>query len=311
MAARQAHPDLVVYERAGCQHGVVSFGELRRAGLSVAQIKHRIRTGRLVQLHRGVYFAGAGRPGQPALWTAALLTCGERSAITDRSGAQLLGLLPLSMGTLPIDVTVPSSIHRRRGIRVHERPLVDSELTVVDGIRVTTPARTLLDLAATEPRWILERSLREAEAVDPSVAASLAALVKAHRGRRGIRVLRAILGDGMGLARSELELRFRRFLSAHGLDRPRANHRIEVGPRAFEVDFSWPAQRLIVELDGHAFHRGRQAFESDRDRDRVLQAAGWRVVRITWRQLHDEPTLIARDLRQLLGESAPRAKWWP
>jgi very-short-patch-repair endonuclease len=108
------------------------------------------------------------------------------------------------------------------------------------------------------------------------------------------------------LTRSELEERFLAFLDAHDLPRPSVNCAVE----GFEVDFHWPDQRLIVELDGRAAHHTLTAFERDRARDRALQAAGWRVVRITWHQLQYEPTQIAGDLIRLLSmpgsHEAPR-----
>jgi very-short-patch-repair endonuclease len=103
--------------------------------------------------------------------------------------------------------------------------------------------------------------------------------------------------QGLGIIRSELEERFHDFLLRAGLPLPKTNVFIE----GYEVDCVWPEQRLIVELDGHATHAPTHSFESDRARDRRLEAAGWRVIRITWRQLHDEPRFVEADLWRLLG----------
>jgi very-short-patch-repair endonuclease len=105
---------------------------------------------------------------------------------------------------------------------------------------------------------------------------------------------------GARVVRSELEELFQAFLIRAGLPLPQTNQRIE----GFEVDCVWPDQRLIVELDGRAVHDTFHAFEQDRVRDRVLAAAGWHVIRVTWRQLHEEPELLAADLRQLLDQPA-------
>jgi hypothetical protein len=103
------------------------------------------------------------------------------------------------------------------------------------------------------------------------------------------------------LTRSELEDRFLTFLEVHDHPRPEVNAALHLAGRWFEVDFLWREQRLIVELDGHETHRTRAAFERDRERDRLLQAHGWRVVRITWRQLHETPEAVARDLSVILA----------
>jgi very-short-patch-repair endonuclease len=127
-----------------------------------------------------------------------------------------------------------------------------------------------------------------------------------HPRRPGVPRLRAVLASGrVGIVtRSELESRFLALVTAAGLPAPRVNARIPAGGRRFEVDCVWPEPRVAVELDGHAYHSTRAAFERDRARDRLLQAAGWRVIRITWRQLHDEPEAVMADLKRLLS---PRA----
>jgi|1186.fasta_scaffold124432_2 very-short-patch-repair endonuclease len=102
-----------------------------------------------------------------------------------------------------------------------------------------------------------------------------------------------------GLTRRELEKRFREFLAQAGLPRPQFNAYVYVAARWFEIDCLWRRERLGVELDGRATHDTRMAFETDRLRDRVLQVAGWRVVRVTWRALHDAPAAVAADLRAL------------
>ena len=166
---------------------------------------------------------------------------------------------------------------------------------------MTTPHRTLFDLAAVIDRQALERAAERADALRLTEP-SLAALLARHPHRPGATALRAILGREVSATatRSELEDRFLVFLDAHGLPRPLVNNGIEVRGRWMECDCVWPSQRLVVELDGRATHDTTAAFERDRDRDRLLQAAGWRVVRITWRQLIADVDRIAADLRDLL-----------
>jgi hypothetical protein len=131
----------------------------------------------------------------------------------------------------------------------------------------------------------------------------LQTLLERHPRRRGVGAIHAILADQLvaSITRSEFEAGFLVFLIANGLPRPLVNQPV---PPVGECDFVWPEARLIVELDGYATHGTRRSFEADRARDRALHVAGWRVTRITWRQLRDEPERLAADLRVLLRSGA-------
>jgi very-short-patch-repair endonuclease len=191
----------------------------------------------------------------------------------------------------------------RTGIEVRCADLPPDEVTVVDGIPVTTAARTLLDLAAVLPQEQVETAMREAEVRRLWDVVPVPALVARYPGRRGVAAIRAILGEraiALGVPRSELESRFLRFLDHQGLPRPAVNAKVLAGDRWVEVDCLWRRERLVVELDGRAFHDNYEAYERDRARDRGLNAAGLRVVRVTWRQLKHEAPALAADLRALL-----------
>jgi very-short-patch-repair endonuclease len=181
-------------------------------------------------------------------------------------------------------------------------------VTTRHGIPVTTPARTLLDLTAVlEPRQ-LERAITEAEVLRLTSPTSLDDLVARHPNRRGTAALRQILADraeiGRTITRSEFEVAFLAFVDAHRLPRPRTNVPIDVAGRPF-VDAAWPDQRVVIELDSYGIHTTRRNFENDRSRDRELTVAGWRAVRVTWRQLHGDAPALARALRSLLGDECP------
>jgi hypothetical protein len=123
-------------------------------------------------------------------------------------------------------------------------------------------------------------------------------LLDRHPRQPGAGNLRSVIEEGqigVGITREELEHRFLAFLDDYGLPRPLVNQVIE----GFEVDCVWPEHRLIVELDSRATHGTTATFERDRERDRILQTAGWRVVRVAWRQLHRERGALASDLRTL------------
>ncbi len=174
---------------------------------------------------------------------------------------------------------------------------------MVNGIRVTSPARTQLDLAAISTKRQMERILNEAEVLGLTDRLSLPMLLDRYPRRRGSALLRKLLADEetlRGVTREELEKRFDVFVDERGLPRPRLNADVAVGGRFFRADCLWAGQRLIVELDGRASHGTRRAFERDRERDRLLLADGWRVVHVTWLQLRDEPAALAADLRRIL-----------
>jgi very-short-patch-repair endonuclease len=281
------------------QHGVVSRAQLYSLGLGRRAIEHRLETGRLLSMHRGVYAVGHKKVSRRGRWMAAVLAAGPDAVLSHRDAAALWGVRPCNRAR--IEVTVPRPQRSRAGIQVHNAPLPADETTVIEGIPVTTVPRTLLDLAAVVDRQQLERALEQAEAQRLTDPVSLDELLQRYPGRRGSRKLAKARARGArGITRSKLEERFQALLDEAVLPRPELNAPIELNGRQFEADCVWRKQRLIVELDGRAWHDTRQAFERDRERDRLLQAAGWRVVRITWRQLRDDPQAVARDLRRLL-----------
>jgi very-short-patch-repair endonuclease len=284
-------------ELAAQQYGVVTRGQLSELGLSAHGIAERVRAGRLHRLHRGVYAVGHSRLRREGHWLAAVLSCGPGAVLSHRCAAALLELRPSAASE--IDVTVPTKSGRakRSGIRVHRsRRLNSHEVSVCDGVPVTSVARTLLDLADVVTPQDLKRAIDEAEYRGKLDLAALIAIVEGNPGRRGGRVL-ALAQGPPALTRSEFEQRFLSFCRRHRLPTPAVGARIE----GFEVDFVWPDASLVVETDGLAAHRTRHAMERDRVRDRRLLLAGYRTVRLTVRALRDEPKVVAADLRALLS----------
>jgi hypothetical protein len=228
---------------------------------------------------------------------AAVLAAGPDAVLGYRSAGALWQMRQSDRPA--IDVTVPRKLQPRPGLHPHCAVLPDDEITTQHNIPTTTPARTLLDLAAVLPTHALERALHQAEILHLAGDPSLDELLKRHSNARGTRALRHILATqrlGAACTRSDLEDLFIAFLADACLPRPDVNTII----KEEEVDFAWREPRLIVELDGFDTHSTRQAFEADRARDRKLQAAGWRVVRITWRQLHEDQNALAREIHALL-----------
>jgi very-short-patch-repair endonuclease len=295
-------PDLSIGRLADRQHGVVSRRQLLAAGLSRQAIGHRVQAGRLRCLYRGVYAVGHRALSPEARWLAAVFAAGTSAVLSHRSAAALWGIRQSSSAT--VEITVPSSRRSRSGIRFHVAKLQTDEATSFGAIRVTSVPRTLLDLATVLDRRSVERAIDQAEILRLTDPLSLPDLLARYPCRRGAAAIRAILAEGevgMTLTRSELEERFLRFLDDRRLPRPELNVPVAVRGGHVEVDCLWRRERVIVELDGRAVHGTVRAFERDRARDRALNDAGWRVVRVTWRQLAQEAKALEADITALLS----------
>ncbi|MGN6587800.1 MAG: endonuclease domain-containing protein [Solirubrobacterales bacterium] len=180
----------------------------------------------------------------------------------------------------------------------------DDEWVVEDAIPVTSPFRTIFDLAAVVRMRELERAFHEAEGRELRDRVSLPVLLERYPGRRGTRNLWALLEarEDPGITRNDFEEAFLALVDAYGLLRPRMNADLALRGRFFEIDALWEEQRVAVELDSRSIHGTRKKFESDRLRDRILVAEGWRTMRVTWRQLQEEPRAIVEDLKMALGQ---------
>ncbi len=276
-------------------------------GVGRGAIEERIARGLLNPVYRGVYAVGHRLLDRAGRWMAAVMACGTDAVLCRRSAARLWGIGAEYTG-LP-EVARPTAC-RRPGITVVRAVLRADEIEVENRIPVTSAARTQFDLAAVLSRREMERVMNEAVVRELTSRLSLPHLLKRYPRRRGNAMLRELLADKEpgGITRNDFEERFVAFLDAHGFPRPRFNATIALRGRFFEADCLWQAQRLMVELDSRAVHGTDRAFESDRQRDRILLAEGWRLARITWRQLRDEPEAIAADLRRTLKRSPGAAR---
>jgi very-short-patch-repair endonuclease/predicted transcriptional regulator of viral defense system len=295
------HADAAIAVLAERQHGVVGRRQLVALGLGRGAIAGRLERGRLHRIHSGVYAVGHRVLSQRGRWMASALSVGPDAVLSHRSAAQLWGLLGGSRG--PTELTCPRALHSRPSIRLHRALLPADETTILDGIPVTEVARTLFDLAAIAGREQAELAANEAEVRGLTSKLSVFQILERYPSRRGSATVRRIFDSGSaerGITRKELERRFKRLLEAADLPRPRHNADLAVGGRFFNVDCLWDKQRLIVELDGRAVHGTPRAFERDRERDRLLMTEGWRVVRVTWRQLRDDSASVLADLGRLL-----------
>lgn len=290
--------DEVAAAIAAQQHGVVTRQQLLREGVSSRAIEGRLARGRFHRLHRGVYGVGPVSPPRAAEM-AAVLACGPAAAVSDRSAAALWGIArPRAPGS-PVEVLVCGHSRQRPGLRVRRTDHVHpGEVGRLDRIPITSPARTLYDLARSGRRRLVERALAHAFREELTTRDELAALLARYPRRRGTRSLRTILGGPpIQLTRSEAEDRFLELVRSAALPEPAVNVRIG----RHEVDFYWPERRVVVETDGFEHHSSRSAFERDRERDGELARRGIRVLRITWRQLTDQREVVLVTLAQTLG----------
>lgn len=258
-------------------------------GLGRSAIAEWVGRGRLHRLHRGVYAVGHLNLTRNSHFMAAVLACGDKAALSHFSAAVLWGMLG---GDGKIHVTAPGD-RRRPGMVVHRAPLRDREVLKRAGIPLTTPARTLIDLADVAPRRTLERAIDEAE----YLRLDCTGLAPRH-GRRGTGRLSAVLAvhrPGSTRTRSHLEEIFLALCDRHRLPRPEVNVEID----GYECDFVWREQRLIVETDGGAAHGTRRAKRRDPVRDADLMIAGWRVWRLSYEQLLRDPDTVAEQLGRL------------
>jgi very-short-patch-repair endonuclease len=249
-------------------------------------IDWRVRRRRLHRVHQGVYVVGYPHLSRNGHFMAAVLACGDQAALSHFSAAVLWGLLSTEG---KVHVTAPTC-RRRSGLVVHRAALGGEELRKRAGIRVTAPARTLIDLADIAPRRTLERAIDEAE----YLRLDCTGLAPRH-GRRGSGTLSSVLAvhrPGSTRTRSLLEELFLDLCDQRGLPRPEVNVHIE----GYECDFVWREQRLIVETDGGAAHGTTRAKRRDPLRDGDLMIAGWRVWRISYERLLREPDAIAEQL---------------
>jgi hypothetical protein len=283
----------VVAAVASDQQGVVSRRQLRALGLSDDMIDARLATGVLQPMFRGVFAVGHRAVGRHGVMLAAVLVCGEGSAVSHATAAELLGLWDRRPAL--VDVISPGSAGRGiQGIRWHCVPLAPDEVVTRAGVPCTTASRTLVDLAGQFGEKSLGR-LVERAAFMRLLDVDAIDRVLARRRRRGAPKLRRLVapwrtaGGRPELLRSTMEARMFAAAAEAGVPRPRCNAVLWLDGERIEADFLWEEQRFVVETDGEETHGTPRAFREDRRRDQILAANGYRVARVAWSQLEDEP----------------------
>jgi predicted transcriptional regulator of viral defense system len=303
--------DEIIREVATRQHWVATRPQLLEAGVSGHVLDARVRRGWLVPVHRAVYRLAEAEPTIRTRAAAAVLaTCRgnpDAVAISHVGAVVLWGYAGWDPPVL-FDVT-GNSPRRVPGVRVHRVVTLDAdEVTSLHGIPVTTPARTVLDIASNGTPRELEQALAAAERGAPGCRREILALLQRRPRHAGSGLLRELLRRLDASGRPPRYLRSRAeelavgMCARAGVAPPLTNSRIA----GFEVDLVWPEQRVIVEVDGYEFHGSRAAFDRDRDRNRDLAAAGYHVLRFTWRQLANRPEACLAALCLTLGRALNR-----
>lgn len=295
------------------QHALITLPQLQLHGLGKAAVAKRAKDGRLYRVHRGVYAVGRPSVTQRGRWMAAVLAYGPTAVLSHRSAAALHGLRPDNRAKT--DVTQPSSsVKPRPGIEVHRSStLSGDDVTLVDGIPCTTVARTLVDLGDDVDQQAVERAVGQAEVLQVYDGRAVEDALERAGPRRGAGILSAVLEDfgEPTLTKRELEERFLALCRQASLPRPAVNAWITLEDGiAYEVDFLWRAEGLVVETDSRRFHSHGAAFENDRLRDQRLTLAEFIVLRFTWRQITREPARVAATVARVLarGRHPPLAR---
>lgn len=304
--------DAAISRLAAAQHGVYSRSQAVERRATAKMIQHRVRVGRWERLYPGVYrLAGA-----PVSWRqelmAASFAVGHDAVASHRSAAALWQLPGFGPGVVELSVAAKTA-RGRGGIILHRvQVLARVDVTVLHGIRVTNPTRTLIDLAAVETAEALEEALDDALrrrlTTIPRLEWRLQAL--ARSGRPGIAVIRSLVearDPRNAVPQSVFETRLLRALRQARLPEPVCQHEVREGPRLVAlVDFAYPAIRLAIEAEGYRWHSGRARWEHDLARRNALTALGWRIVHVTWAELRSRPDAVVHRIEKALAEP-PRA----
>jgi len=289
---------------AAAQRARVARYQLAAAGIPQSTITRWAKSGRIRRRHSGVFVVGPDVLIPLAEETAALLAVRAGAVLSNHTAAILGGLRPEGTGDGLIHVTVHgASVEDPEGVRVHRSTVLRAaDVRVYEGLPLTSPARTLLDLAAFLDRRDLERAL------DQMLIQHLAGLAHVrelltragrHAGRAGLQEI-VDAYTGSTFTRSEAEEQFLDLIRRAKLPRPLVNAK-HLG---YEIDFFWPDHGVAVEIDGFAYHSTRDRFEEDRRRDQRLRRARITVIRITWRQLTREPEAVLVDVATALAPTA-------
>lgn len=304
----------VALDFADRQHGVVSRRQLLASGVPARTIDARLDRQYMFPLFAGVYVVGRSWIGREGLWMGGVLAGGDRAVLGYQSAAAAWGILDFRPSVVVIRPHHSGSARgsqratlnlrgKKRSVSLivrRTRSLPESDRAAVNGIPVTSVARALLDLSSNQPPAVVKRAFLEADRLGLLTDAEIASCAGRTRGRAGGSEFKCLVRERLPESKptkSVLEELFRSLCHERGIDPPETNLPVA----GFEADCVWPARKLIVELDGFGYHRGRETFERDAARDNHHRSEGWTVLRFTWRMVTTEPDLVVNQVRTSLG----------
>lgn len=296
--ARDAKRNRRAWELAGRQHGVVARRQLLALGFGARSIEHRIARGRLHLVMHGVYAVGWPGLTPKQRWMAAVLACGDEAALSHRSAAALWEIGAEQPDRIEVSVRRRCKL-QRPGLWIRGRPaLAADDIVSRDGIPITAPARTLVDLATELGLRGVERAVNEADKHDLIDPETLRSALDRYAGEPGVRPLRSILDKRtFRLSDSDLEILFRPIAERAGLPPPLTKQIVN----GFEVDFFWPDLGLVVETDGLRYHRTPSTQARDAQRDRAHVVAGMTPLRFTHHEVKYEDAQVRRALERAVA----------
>ena len=294
---------------AATHHGIFTRREARLLGVPDRTVSTRARDGRYQRLRPGVYEIVGAPPTQLQVMAAAVASFPALAAISHQTAAELWGLTQRGLRGIEVVTTRWDRVHRS-DLTVHESlDLLPQDVVEHRGVLVTTPARTVVDLGASN-RWIVEHALEAGVRLALFSLDEVQAFVDrvARRGRRGVGVVRPLLEARRrwdSVTESALEDEFLRVLADSELALPHAQFvvRDEAGALVCRADFAYPDSNLLVELDSEAHHLDRVSFRRDRSKQNRATTLGWTVLRYTWWDLVEEPWRVCAEVRSALGQA--------
>jgi hypothetical protein len=299
--------DTTLAHLAAGQHGVFTLEQAREIGIDGRLVFQRVRRGVYEAVAPGVYGIGGAPSSRSKDIVVAAMSIGPEAVASHGTAVDLWGIGP---SCDRIHVVVRRWRRRRRtDFSVHESlDLEDSDRTVLNGIPVTTAVRSVIDIGATAP-WLTERAL------DAGVRRGLFTVADAVRlvarvgrsGRRGVGVIRPLLDERLswvGASESALEDSFRGIISKSGLPMPVSQYEVydALGDFVCRADFAYPQDRLLIELDGSAYHTDRVDFQRDRSRQNRAALQGWRFLRYTWFDVTERRQVMVWQIRSALAD---------
>ena len=298
--------DLQVSRLAAAQFGVFTRAQAMHFGATKDMVRHRLTYGRWQRMAPNVFRIAGTAPSWRQALMSACLAWGEGAVVSHRAAAALWHLTGFE--TDAVELTVPEARQRRKGPGlIHRNALYPPDVTFVESIPVTTPARTLIDVASVASPGAV------GEALDDALRRGLVSIsrlrwrldeVGGRGGRRGIGVLRSLLDErtASSVPQSVFETRLLRLLKRAGLPQPAVQHEIRSHGRLVAiVDCAYPRERLAIEADGYRWHSGRTKWHQDRRRLNELTLMGWRVIHVTWADLSRRPAAVLDSIARALA----------